>query len=44
MKQCPVPGITSCTWFMMYGYALLVPMNQRVFNNLSKERNISGNE
>ena len=26
---------------MMYGYTLLAPTNQRVFNELSKERNIS---
>ena len=29
---------------MMYGYTLLVPMNQRVLNKLSKERNISGHK
>ena len=27
---------------MTYSYTLLVPMNQRVLNKLSKERNISG--
>ena len=27
---------------MMYDYTLLVPMNQRVLNKQSKERNISG--
>ena len=27
---------------MMYGYTLLVPMNQRVLNKLSKECDISG--
>ena len=27
---------------MMYGYTLLVPMNQRVLNKISKEHNISG--
>ena len=27
---------------MMYSYKLLVPMNQRVLNKLSKEHNISG--
>ena len=27
---------------MMYGYTSLVPMNQRVLNTQSKERNISG--
>ena len=26
---------------MMYGYTLLVPMNQRGLNKLTKERNIS---
>ena len=26
---------------MMYGYILLVPVNQRVLNKLSKEHNIS---
>ena len=26
---------------MMYDYTLLVPMNQRIFNKLSKEHNIS---
>ena len=26
---------------MMYGYTLLVPMNQRVLNRISKEHNIS---
>ena len=29
---------------MMYGYTLLVPMNQRVLNKLRKERNISGHK
>ena len=29
---------------MMYGHTLLVPMNQRVFNKLSKEGNISGHK
>ena len=29
---------------MMYGYTLLVPMNQRVLNTQSKERNISGHK
>ena len=27
---------------MMYGYTLLVPMNQKVLNKLSKENNIIG--
>ena len=34
----------SCTWHMMYGYTLLVPMNQRVLNKQSKEHNISGHK
>ena len=29
---------------MMYGYTLLVPMNLRVINNLSKERIVSGHK
>ena len=29
---------------MMYGYTLLVPMNQRTFNKLSKEHNVGGHE
>ena len=29
---------------MMYGYTLLVPVNQRVLNKQSKERNISGHK
>ena len=29
---------------MMYGYTLLVPMNQRVLNKLRKERNIRGHK
>ena len=29
---------------MMYGYTLLVPMNQRVLNKQNKERNISGHK
>ena len=33
---------THALGHMMYGYTLLVPMNQRVLNNQSKERNISG--
>ena len=28
----------------MYGYTLLVPMNQRVLNKRSKEHNISGHK
>ena len=33
---------THALGHMMYDYTLLVPMNQRVLNKLSKERNISG--
>ena len=29
---------------MMYSYTLLIPMNQRVLNKRSKERNISGHK
>ena len=29
---------------MMYGYTLLVPINQRVLNKLYKERNKSGHK
>ena len=29
---------------MMYGYTLLVPVNQRVLNKLYKERNKSGHK
>ena len=32
---------THALGHMMYGYTLLVPMNQRMLNNQSKERNIS---
>ena len=32
---------THTVGHMMYGYTSLVPMNQRVLNKLSKERNIS---
>ena len=35
---------THALGHMMYGYTLLVPMNQRVFNKLNKERNISGHK
>ena len=45
--RCP-PGYhhnglvaTHALGHMMYGYTLLVPMNQRVINKQSKERNIS---
>ena len=33
---------THALGHMMYGYTLLVPVNQRVLNKQSKERNISG--
>ena len=33
---------THALGHMIYGYTLLVPMNQRVLNRLSKEHNISG--
>ena len=33
---------THALGHMMYGYTLLVPMNQRVLNKLSKEHNTSG--
>ena len=35
---------THALGHMMYGYTLLVPMNQRVLNKQSKERNISGHD
>ena len=35
---------THALGHMMYGYTLLVPMNQRVLNKQSKERNISGDK
>ena len=35
---------THALGHMMYGYTLLVPMNQRVLNTQSKERNISGHK
>ena len=35
---------THALGYMMYGYTLLVPMNQRVLNKLSKEHNISGHK
>ena len=35
---------THALGHMMYGYTLLVPMNQRVLNKLSKEHNISGHK
>ena len=47
-----VPSRLSPQWFvathalghMIYGYTLLVPMNQRVLNKQSKERNIGGHK
>ena len=33
---------THAVGHMMYGYTLLVPMNQRGLNKQTKERNISG--
>ena len=30
--------------YMTHGYPVLVPMNQRVFNKLSKKRNINGHK
>ena len=35
---------THALGHMMCGYTLLVPMNQRVLNKQSKERNISGHK
>ena len=35
---------THALGHMIYGYTLLVPMNQRVLNKQSKERNISGHK
>ena len=35
---------TRALGHMMYGYTLLVPMNQRVLNKLRKEHNISGHK
>ena len=35
---------THALGHMMYGYTLLVPMNQRVLNKQSKECNISGHK
>ena len=35
---------THALGHMMYGYKLLVPMNQRMLNKLSKEQNISGHK
>ena len=51
MKTMSPPGYhhngfvaTHALGHMMYGYTLLVPMNQRVFNKLNKEHNISGHK
>ena len=35
---------THALGHMMYGSTLLVPMNQRVLNKQSKERNVSGHK
>ena len=35
---------THALGHIMYGYTLLVPMNQRVLNKLSKEHNVSGHK
>ena len=35
---------THALGHMLYGSTLLVPMNQRVLNKQSKERNISGHK
>ena len=35
---------THALGHIMHGYTLLVPMNQRVLNKQSKERNISGHK
>ena len=35
---------TQALGHLMYGYTLLVPMNQRVLSKLSKEHNISGHK
>ena len=49
MKTMCLPGYhhngfvaTYALGHMMYGYTLLVPMNQRALSKQSKERNISG--
>ena len=48
MKTMRPPGYhhngfvaTHALGHMMYGYTLLVPINQRVLNKQSKERNIN---
>ena len=35
---------THALGYMMYDYTLLVTMNQRVLNKLSKEHNITGHK
>ena len=35
---------TRALGHMMYGYTLLVPVNQRVLNKLNKEHNKSGHK
>ena len=51
MKTMSSPGYhhnvfvaTHALGHMMYGYTLLVPMNERVLNKQSKEGNISGHK
>ena len=51
MKTMNSPGYhhsgfmaTHALGHMMYGYTLLVPMNQRVLNKQGKKRNISGHK
>ena len=51
MKTMCLPGsdhngfvATHELGYMMYGYTLLLPMNQRVLNKLSKEHSISGHK
>ena len=33
-------SLTHALWHMIYDYTLLLPMNQRVLNKLSKEHNV----
>ena len=35
---------TNAIGYMMFGYTLLIPMNQRMISKLSKEHNISGHK
>ena len=51
MKTKCIPGhhhtgfvVTHALDHMIYGYTLLVPMNQRMLNKLSKARNVSGHK